>query len=83
VNRQLIGFTAERPIPERAEVFATSAAEQSCGTITSAGWSFALERPIALGYLRRSAPASDLFARSAEAGAEPVPITACALPFKK
>jgi folate-binding protein YgfZ len=83
VNRQLTGFTAEAPIPPGATIFSASVPEQSCGTITSAGWSFALERPIALGYLRRSVQGGDLFARSTDTGAEPVPITACALPFTK
>jgi folate-binding protein YgfZ len=83
VNRQLTGFTAERDIPADAELFSGASPGQSCGRITSVGWSFALERPIALGYLRRSAPGGDLFARSAEPGAEPVPITVCALPFTK
>jgi len=81
VNRKLTGFRAEQPIPTGTEVFVAAAPEQSCGKITSSGWSFALERPIALGYLRRSAPSGELFARAAEPGAEPVPIIACDLPF--
>lgn len=80
VNRQLAGFVADVPIPPGASIFS---AEQACGTITSACWSFALERPIALGYLRRSAAREALFARSSEPGAEPVPITVCDLPFTK
>ncbi len=80
VNRQLTGFVADAPIPVGASIFS---AEQPCGAITSACWSFALERPIALGYLRRSAARDALFARTAEPGAEPVPITVCDLPFTK
>lgn len=83
VNRELVGFTAESPLPERAEIFSESEPERACGTLTSAGWSFALERPIGLGYLRRSAATGPLYARPAEAGLPPVPITVCALPFTK
>lgn len=78
VNRQLTGFVADAPIPAGASI---ASGEQKCGEITSATWSFALERPIALGYLRRSAPRAALLAQPAEPGAEPVPITACDLPF--
>ena len=81
VNRKLTGFRAEQVIPAGAEIFAATAPEQTCGKISSSGWSFALETPIALGYLRRSAPSGELFARAAEPGAEPVPIIACDLPF--
>lgn len=80
VNRQLTGFTADAPIPVGADIVA---GDQKCGEITSATWSFALERSIALGYLRRSAPREALLARPAEPGAEPVPITVCDLPFTK
>jgi folate-binding protein YgfZ len=80
VNRQLMGFVADAPIPAGATIFS---GDQPCGEITSATWSFALERPIALGYLRRAAPREGLFARAAEPGAEPVPITVRDLPFTK
>lgn len=80
VNRELAGFTADAPIPPGASILSGA---QSCGEITSTAWSFALERPIALGYLRRSAPRDSLTARSAEPGSEPVPITVCDLPFTK
>lgn len=83
VNRVLTGFTADAPIPEGAEIVSKAAPEQICGKITSAGWSFALERSIALGYLRRSAAVDDLIARPTDPGRAPVPITTCALPFTK
>lgn len=78
VNRQLTGFTADAPIPAGAAILSSG---EQCGTITSSTWSFALERPVALGYLRRSAAREALLARPAEPGAEPVPITACDLPI--
>lgn len=78
VNRQLTGFTADTPIPAGAAILSSG---EPCGTITSSTWSFALERPVALGYLRRSAACEALLARPAEPGAEPVPITACDLPI--
>jgi len=80
VNRQLTGFVADTPISAGTDIVA---GDQKCGEITSATWSFALERPIALGYLRRSAPREALLARPAEPGAEPIPITVCDLPFTK
>jgi tRNA-modifying protein YgfZ len=83
VNRQLTGFLSPTGValPERAEVCPADAPGQLCGTITSAAWSFALEKPVALGYLRRSAPAGALLA-VAPASA-PLPITPCELPFTK
>jgi folate-binding protein YgfZ len=80
VNRQLTAFVADAPISLGATITAGDSA-QPCGTITSGGWSFALERPIALGYLRRSTARDALFAQPAEAGAEPVAIHARDLPF--
>ncbi|MEQ1861591.1 MAG: glycine cleavage T C-terminal barrel domain-containing protein [Chthoniobacteraceae bacterium] len=77
VNRELTGFTADAPIP--CGPVSAAGADQPCGAITSTAWSFALERPIALGYLRRAAPRSDLFT----AGTDPIRITACDLPFTK
>jgi folate-binding protein YgfZ len=81
VNRRLAGFVSQdgRPIPTGAQVQPGREATGGCGSITSATRSFALEKEIALGYLRRSAPADDLFAVSD--GIEPVPITLCDLPF--
>jgi folate-binding protein YgfZ len=83
VNRHLVGFVVDREIPSGADVFSTADPERPCGIITSAGWSFALESPIALGYLRRTSADGGLFARSAEPGSEPIAITISALPFTK
>lgn len=86
VNRRLVGFTSTHDVPlvRDAQIVPASApAGEPCGVITSAGWSFALEKPVALGYLRRSAPSGDFVARSAAPGAEPIPVTLCELPFTK
>jgi folate-binding protein YgfZ len=81
VNRHLAGFISRdgAPLTPGAEVRSAAAPDTTCGTITSATWSFALEKQIALGYLRRSAPAADFIAVTP--GSDPVPITVCDLPF--
>lgn len=86
VNRRLVGFVSTNgvPLPRDVQILPASAPEgEPCGIITSTGWSFALEKPIALGYLRRSAPSGDFVARPAAPGAEPIPVTLCELPFTK
>jgi folate-binding protein YgfZ len=84
VNRQLIGFLGRESawLPPRGELFARASPSEPCGVITSVAWSFALERPVALGYLRRSAADGDLFVRSTIADATEIPVTASSLPFK-
>jgi folate-binding protein YgfZ len=75
VNRRLVGFiatTGESFIVGSTVVTASDLATP-VGTITSAAWSFALEKPIALGYLRRTAPATGLLA--------PAPVAVQELPF--
>jgi folate-binding protein YgfZ len=81
VNRQLVGFISSTgaPLTPCSEIRSKPDPGTVCGTITSATWSFALEKQIALGYLRRSAPGDDLIA--APPGVDPVPITVCDLPF--
>jgi folate-binding protein YgfZ len=81
VNRRLVGFISRdgTPLAQGCEVRAASTGDTAHGTITSATLSFALEKEIALGYLRRSAPVDDLLA--VITGSEPVPITLCNLPF--
>ena len=72
VNRQLTGFVSAdgSPLPVGASIFAPGE-ERAVGTITSAAFSFALEKSIALGYLRRGSPTAGLCARPAAAtGAE-------------
>ncbi|MDQ3623697.1 MAG: folate-binding protein YgfZ, partial [Verrucomicrobiota bacterium] len=67
VNRRLCGFLSQRDRPLQAgmELFVATAASASVGRLTSAAWSFSLEKPVALGYLERGAPDGDLLARAA------------------
>jgi tRNA-modifying protein YgfZ len=86
VNRRLVGFVSSSDASLSSEsqiVPAANPSADACGTLTSAGWSFALEKPVALGYLRRSAPLGDYLALPAASGAEPVPVTVSELPFSK
>jgi folate-binding protein YgfZ len=83
VNRQLTGFVSldGASLVAGAAIFAARAAEpRPLGTITSAVWSFSLEKPIALGYLRRGSPEDGLLARPAAIGSE-VRIATHPLPF--
>lgn len=57
VNRQLRGFTADAPLTPGETLLAGGI---EAGRITSAAWSFALARPIALGYVKRAAAADSL-----------------------
>jgi tRNA-modifying protein YgfZ len=82
VNRQLTGFIAADGAPPvaGAAIFSPDS-DRPVGTITSVAFSFALEKPIALGYLRRASPTSGLRARGAAPTSADVHITACPLPF--
>jgi folate-binding protein YgfZ len=81
VNRQLTGFVSSTgaPLFVGASLFAPGDDTRSAGVLTSVAYSFALEKPIALGYVKRGSPAGDLLARPAESP-EAV-VTVCALPF--
>lgn len=81
VNRHLTGFISisGAPLTAGSTVVASRESTDAVGTITSAAWSFALEKPIALGYLKRSAPVGDLFARTYDG--EVVPVAIQALPL--
>jgi folate-binding protein YgfZ len=82
VNRQLTGFVSEDGVaPIVGATIVAEGEERGLGVITSAAWSFALEKPIALGYLRRGSPASGLSARPADASSPAARIAACPLPF--
>jgi tRNA-modifying protein YgfZ len=86
VNRSLVGFVSTGGVPLNRDAQITPASMpggDACGVLTSAGWSFALEKPVALGYLRRSAPPGDFVARPKVSGDEPIPVTVCELPFSK
>ena len=67
VNRRLVGFVARdtEALQPGMRLFAPGDDAAEIGTLTSAAWSFALERPIALGYLKRSAQLGELLAREA------------------
>jgi folate-binding protein YgfZ len=81
VNRQLTGFisTSGAALIAGSMVVAAPDSTLAVGSITSAAWSFALEKPVALGYLKRSAPVGDLFAHAPDG--EIVPVAIQALPF--
>jgi folate-binding protein YgfZ len=81
VNRQLAGFisTTGVPLSRGASLFAPGDESRALGVLTSVAESFALEKPIALGYLKRGSPTGELLARPAEASGAVV--TVCALPF--
>jgi folate-binding protein YgfZ len=81
VNRQLTGFVsaAGEPLTAGASLFSAGDEARAVGVLTSSTYSFALEKPIALGYLRRGSPTGELLARPAEASG--VAVTVCPLPF--
>lgn len=85
VNRQLTGFLGltEHPLAPGMRIFAAGDAADArpLGQLTSAAWSFALSKPIALGYLRRGSPSSGLVARPAHADEPEREIAPRALPF--
>lgn len=84
VNRQLTGFisTDGTPLAAGATLFsATAGADKPVGILTSAAWSFALERPIALGYLKRGSPTDALIARPADSTGQQAPVATHPLPF--
>jgi folate-binding protein YgfZ len=83
VNRQLTGFVAESdaPLVAGARLFPSAGEGASIGLLTSATFSFALEKPIALGYLKRGSPTGALFARPEGATGSQAVVTARPLPF--
>ena len=83
VNRQLLGFVSGggEPLAAGMRLFAPADPARQIGVLTSAAWSFAMEKPVALGYLRRGSPTEDLLALPAEADAPAIHVTARELPF--
>jgi aminomethyltransferase len=83
VNKQLRGFVSvtEAPLEKGWQLFSSDDPAKSLGHLTSATWSFALAKPIALGYLKRGAPSAKLFARSADSSAPGVEVALHDLPF--
>ena len=82
VNRQLTGFVSEdrAPLVVGAAIF-TPGEARSVGVITSAAFSFALDKPVALGYLRRGSPTGGLLARPADATGVETRLAVHPLPF--
>ena len=66
VNRRLAGFLAldDAPLAPAMRLFSLDADAAEIGVLTSAAWSFALERHAALGYLKRGSPMGELRARA-------------------
>jgi folate-binding protein YgfZ len=85
VNRQLTGFVAESSeisLEPGAGLFAGSGeGAASVGLLTSTAFSFALEKPIALGYLKRGSPTGALLARPADTTDPVAAVLARELPF--
>ncbi len=79
VNRELVGFicSAGTALKPGMEVFSGDL-PKPVGRITSATWSFALEKPIALGYLKRGIAGASLVAG---APGNAIPVEVRSLPF--
>lgn len=82
VNRQLTGFFSLSPalLAPHMRLFAAPDAGKPVGQLTSAAYSFALAKPIALGYLRRGSPTEGLLARPAHAEEPAVEVAIRPLP---
>jgi folate-binding protein YgfZ len=83
VNRHLAGFVSIAGNTPAAgdEVFSGADREKSIGRLTSVAWSFALEKSIALGYLKRSAVTNDLVAVAPDSARPDVSLAVRNLPF--
>jgi folate-binding protein YgfZ len=76
VNRTLVGLVSGgAALCPGQEIFSPASPETSAGRITSAAWSFALEKPVALGYLKRSVSREGLFARGPKDSPDSLPET--------
>ncbi len=73
VNRRLCGFVAAEPLRAGTTL---RCGEREAGVLTSAAWSFALDKAVALGYLRRGIDAPRLVAASTEVEVRPLPLIA-------
>ena len=83
VNREQRGFvsTDGTPLAAGARIFSASEPARDLGKLTSATFSFALDRHIALGYLRRDAVGGEFLAAAPDAPDAPVRIAVHPLPF--
>ena len=83
VNRGLRCFVAAdgAPLAAGARIFSAADPARDLWRITSTAFSFALDRHIALGYLRRDAAGGEFLAAAPDAPDAPVRITLQSLPF--
>lgn len=82
VNRELTGFIVrDGSLAPGARLFAPGDDEHPIGTVTSVAFSFALEKPIALGYLKRGAGFPEVIARSADPTGPETIVATHALPI--
>jgi folate-binding protein YgfZ len=84
VNRSLRGFVSDSPLFSGMEIFLSNEAAKAVGHLTSATWSFGLEKWAALGYLKRgveSPTASMLLEARAADGSAAAKITVKYLPL--
>ncbi len=65
VNKKLHGFISRAPTPLSAgmKLFSLDNDEKEVGWLTSAAYSFGLEKPVALGYVKRNCAETKLNAR--------------------
>lgn len=64
VNRELRRFVSDSKLGAEMELFVAGSEEKPIGNLTSAAWSFSLEKWAALGYLKRAVDAPVLEARA-------------------
>jgi folate-binding protein YgfZ len=83
VNRVLTGFVSAdgAPLAAGARIFSAADPARDLGRLTSAAFSFALDRPVALGYLRRDAAGGEFLAATPGAPGAPVRVATHPLPF--
>jgi folate-binding protein YgfZ len=86
VNRELRGFVSTDGVPLAAgsRIFSAADPARDLGRLTSAAFSFALDRHIALGYLRRDAAGGEFLAAvpgAPDSIGPPVRIAVHPLPF--
>ncbi len=83
VNRELRGFVSADGVPPvaGARIFSAADPARDLGRVTSVAFSFALDRPIALGYLRREAAGAEFLAAAPCATDAPVRLALHPLPF--
>ena len=82
VNRQLTGFiSADGGLLSPGMAIFPADSTLQTGSLTSATYSFALEKPIALGYLKRGSSSADLIARPADSTGPVVRVLVRTLPF--